>query len=120
MAGLSFVEIDLVRAGSWTLPDHDGQLRLPSERVSHVVCVTRSGVRWRHEFYVCPLREWLPVIRVPLRRGERDAALDLQELVNQSYERGRYGRKIDYTQPPDPPMPPEDWTWAQGILAAGR
>lgn len=76
-AGLSFVEIDLVRTGAWTLPDHAGLLRLPGDRVSHVICITRSGLRWRHEFYVCPLRERLPVVRVPLRRGDRDAALDL-------------------------------------------
>jgi len=116
-AGLSFVEIDLVRTGSWTLPEHDGLLRLPAGRVCHVVCVTRAGLRWRHEFYRCPLRERLPVIRIPLRRGERDAALDLQGLVDQSYERGRYGRKIDYTKPPEPPLPPEDWAWARDIPA---
>lgn len=103
-AGLSFVEIDLVRTGAWTLPDHAGLLRLPGDRVSHVICITRSGLRWRHEFYVCPLRERLPVVRVPLRRGDRDAALDLQELVDQSYERGRYERKIDYTKPPEAPL----------------
>lgn len=117
-AGLSFVEIDLVRTGSWTLPVHDGQLRLPVAQVCHVVCVTRAGLRWRHEFYRCPLRERLPVIRVPLRPGERDAALDLQELVDQCYDRGRYGRKLDYTKPPESPLPPEDWNWARDVVAA--
>jgi hypothetical protein len=116
-AGLSFVEIDLVRAGSWTLPDHDGLLRLPANTVSHVVAVTRAGLHWRHEFYACPLRERLPVIRIPLRPNEPDAALDLQALVDPSYERGRYGRKIDYSKPPEPPLPPEDLTWARQVLA---
>ena len=117
-AGLSFVEIDLVRAGAWTLPDHDGVLRLPADRVCHAVCVTRSRLHWRHEFYKCPLRERLPVIRIPLRRGERDAALDLQALVDLCYERGRYSRKIDYSKPPEPPLPPEESTWAREVLAA--
>ncbi|MBM3834343.1 MAG: DUF4058 family protein [Verrucomicrobia bacterium] len=44
-AGLSFVKIDLVRADAWTLPDHDGFLGLPTDRVCHIVCVTRAGVR---------------------------------------------------------------------------
>lgn len=116
-AGLSFVEVDLVRAGDWTLPEHDGLLRLPVGRVCYVVCATRAGRHRRHEFYRCPLRERLPVIRIPLRRGERDAALDLQPLVNLAYERGRYERKIDYAQPPEPPLPPEELAWARVKLA---
>ena len=118
-AGLSFVEIDLVRAGSWALPDHQGRLRLSTDRIHHAVCVTRGRLHWRHEFYKCPLRERLPVIRIPLRPGERDAALDLQALVNECYESGRYERKIDYSQAPEPTLPPEDWHWASEILRAG-
>ena len=116
-AGLSFVEVDLVRAGEWTLPEHDGLLRLPQGRVCYAVAATRAGRRRRHEFYLCPLRERLPIIRIPLRRGERDAALDLQALIDQCYERGRYSRKIEYAKPPHPPLPPEDAEWTQEVLA---
>jgi hypothetical protein len=117
-AGLSFVEIDLVRTGSWTLPEHEGRLHLSADRVCYAVCVTRAQRHWCHEFYRCPLRERLPVIRIPLRRGERDAALDLQALLDQCYERGRYGRKTDYSKPPEPPLPPEEWAWTREVLAA--
>jgi hypothetical protein len=117
-AGLSFVEIDLVRAGGWTLPDHDGRLRLPADRVCHAVCVTRARLHWRHEFYRCLLRETLPTIRIPLRRGERDAALDLQSLVNLCYERGRYARKINYTSQPEPALPSGELAWARETLSA--
>jgi Protein of unknown function (DUF4058) len=51
---------------------------------------------------VLPLRQCLPAIRVPLRRTDPDAALDLQVLVDQCYERGRYDSAIDYNQPPQP------------------
>src|SRR5205823_5774889 len=112
-AGLSFVEIDLVRAGSWTLPEHDGRLRIPDNRVCHAICVTRAGRLWRHEFYLCPLRERLPVIRIPLRPGEPDVVLDLQPLVDQCYERGRYARKIDYSHSPEPPIPAEELAWTR-------
>lgn len=57
-------------------------------------------------------------IRIPLRRGERDAALDLQLLVDQCYERGRYGRKIDYSKAPEPPLPAEDLAWTRDVLGA--
>lgn len=116
-AGLSFVEIDLVRAGSWTLPDHNGRLRLSPDRVCYAACVTRARRLRLLEFYRCPLRERLPIIRIPLRRGEPDAALNLQALLDQSYEHGRYGRKIDYSTPPEPPLPPEELAWLRETLA---
>ena len=115
-AGVNFVEIDLVRAGEWTLPEHDGLLRLPEGRVCYMVCATRPVSMRRHEFYRCPLRERLPIIRIPLRRGERDVALNLQSLVDAAYEHGRYGQKIAYATPPEPPLPPEEAAWARDVL----
>lgn len=64
-----------------------------------------------------PLRQRLPAIRVPLRRGEPDVALDLQTLIDQAYERGRYGSTIRYDKEPAPPLPPEELAWARDILA---
>ena len=31
---------------------------------------------------------------------------------------GRYGRTIDYRQPPDPPLSPEDAAWAEELPKA--
>jgi len=116
-AGLSFVEIDLVRAGGRTLPGDQGELRLPPNRVCQVICATRPWRLSKLEFYVCSLRERLKVIRVPLRRGEPDVALDLQALVDQCYELGRYDKKINYAEPPVPVLPDEELEWARQILA---
>jgi hypothetical protein len=117
-AGLNFVEIDLVRAGGWTLPDHKGLLRLPPNRVCHAICATRAWRLSKLEFYVCPLRERLKVIRVPLRRGEPDVALDLQALVDQCYELGRYDKKINYGEAPVPALPPEELAWTRDVLGS--
>ena len=65
-----------------------------------------------------PLRQRLPAIRVPLRRADPDVALDLQLLVGQCYERGRYGTVLDYRQPPQPVLPQEEAAWVQEVLAA--
>jgi hypothetical protein len=119
-AGLSFVEIDLVRGGSWVLPDHENRLNIPEERVLYAACVTRGARHWRHEFYPCPLRERLPAIGIPLRPGDRDVVLDLQPLIDQSYEHGRYERKIDYSEPPRPALPPEELAWAREIVAGAK
>lgn len=115
--GISLVEIDLLRCGAWTLPDRSLLKPVPPGCICHHVCVTRPPWLTRHEFYVLPLRERLPAIRVPLRRPDPDAALDLQILVDQCYERGRYASVIDYNKPPRPPLPPEETVWAKQIVS---
>lgn len=117
LAGVNFVEIDLLRGGGWARPDRSDLYPVPKGRVCYHVCATRPPRHGRHEFYVMPLRERLPSIRVPLRRGDPDVALDLQSLIDQCYERGRYGTVIRYEKEPEPPLPPEELAWAREILA---
>ena len=116
-ADISLVEIDLLRGGAWTLPDRSLLKPLPPGRVHHYVCVTRPPSLSRHEFYVLPLRQRLPAVRIPLRRTDPDAALDLQILIDQCYERGRYASSLDYTKLPHPPLPEDEAAWAKGIVA---
>jgi hypothetical protein len=115
--GISVVEIDLLRGGGWALPDRSLLKPVPAGRVCYHVCVTRPPWVTRHEFYVLPLRERLPAIRVPLRRSDPDVALDLQLLIDACYERGRYASVIDYAKPLNPPLPEEEAAWAREILA---
>jgi hypothetical protein len=115
--GINMVEIDLLRDGVWVLPSRSLLLPIPSDRISHYVCVTRPPWAGRHEFYVMPLRERLPAIRVPLRHSDPDVALDLQRLVDQCYERGRYDSAIDYNKPPFPALPADEAAWAKEILS---
>jgi len=115
-AGINLVEIDLLRGGTWTLPDRSLLPPVPPGRVWHYVCVTRVPWSGKHEFYMLPLRQRLPAIRVPLRSADPDVALDLQLLIDQCYERGRYGTVLDYNQPPQPPLPAEETTWTRQML----
>ncbi len=116
-AGFHAVEVDLIRAGVWVLPGDCPPRRVPETSVAYHVCVTRQPFTQQHEFYVAPLRERLPVIRVPLRRGDPDIALDLQALIDQCYADGRYGEFLRYDQPPHPPLPEAEAAWAREILA---
>jgi hypothetical protein len=115
-SGINLVEIDLLRGGEWTLPDRSLLKPVPPGRVCYHACATRPPWLGRHEFYVLPLRQRLPAIRVPLRRTDPDAALDLQSLVDDCYERGRYSSVINYSRPPHPPLPEEEATWAADVL----
>jgi hypothetical protein len=91
--------------------------RLAIDAEEEKVCATRPPWVTRHEFYILPLRERLPTIRVPLRRSDPDVALDLQLLIDACYERGRYASVIDYTKPLNPALPDEEAAWARGIFA---
>src|SRR5437667_2683298 len=90
-AGIHLVEIDLLRGGLWALPDRSLLKSPPAGRQTHYVCVTRTPWAGKHEFYLFPLRERLPAIRVPLRAADPDVALDVQSLLDPCYDGGRYG-----------------------------
>jgi hypothetical protein len=117
-AGMNVVEVDLLRAGGWILPDRSLLKPIPPDRIWHHVCITRVPWKGEHEFYIMPLRDRLPAIRIPLRHTDPDVALDLQSLIDHCYAGGRYASTIDYTKPPNPPLPDEERGWAREVLAA--
>ncbi|MBE7504612.1 MAG: DUF4058 family protein, partial [Verrucomicrobiales bacterium] len=44
-----------------------------------------------------------------------DVVLDLQPLIDQCHERGRYHR-LDYRLDLQPPLPPEEAVWVDQVL----
>jgi Protein of unknown function (DUF4058) len=92
----------------------------PRHRAAYLVCISPGWKRQRRELYVLPLRERLPVLPIPLRERESPVKLDLQALVEQIYETGRYD-DLEYEAELDPPLAGEDAAWADALLkAAGR
>lgn len=65
--------------------------------------------------YPLPLDKPLPTIAVPLRPEDDDVALELQSLVDQCYQSGRYD-DLDYARDPIPPLSGEDAGWADELL----
>jgi hypothetical protein len=88
-----------------------------------VVLVNRA---WRrvdatsaYQVFPVPLTEPLPCIPVPLREGQDEVPLDLQFVFQRAYDSGPYRRgAVDYTCPPEPPLPDELATWADECLQA--
>lgn len=113
-AGINMVEIDLTRAGERQLLYPTVQLPL-DYRTTYLACVRRGFGFERFEIYRMPLRERLPAIRIPLRERDPDIVLNIQALVNQAYEEGRYD-DIDYQQPCVPPLNDEDAKWAAELI----
>jgi hypothetical protein len=113
-ARVNLVEVDLTRAGRRALLIPSGRIP-PSHRTTYQVCVWRASNPFAYEVYRAPLREPLPTIRVPLREGDADVPLDLQALIGQCYENGRYD-DLDYRADPKPPLDPEEAAWAGELL----
>lgn len=113
-SGVHVVEIDLVRRGNWR-----GLMRphlCPLEAITPYRVTIRLGGRRSAYLYPISLREPLPSVSIPLRPGDAQIKLALQPLLDQAYENGRYGRTLDYTRPPDPPLDQDDAAWAQALL----
>ncbi|MFH5802469.1 DUF4058 family protein [Alienimonas sp. DA493] len=107
-AGVSLVEIDLLRRGLWALyPAEDA---VPEAyREPYRLCSTEVQFgKPRSTFTRVRLREPLPAIPVPLRADEEPVALELQPLIDRVWGEGRYG---NHYRGDAPPFPPEDAAW---------
>jgi len=116
-ARVNVVEIDLLRSGH-NLVDVDGEWwdkYTSTHRHDYVTCVSRGQVDEQREVYPSLLRDRLPVIRIPLRTGESDIILDIQEAVNEAYDLGQYWKR-DHRQEPNLALDPEDSRWADALL----
>lgn len=106
-----FVEIDLLRDGErmpWVGP---------FPRTEYVVQASNTAGEVRGKIWPMRLASRLKTIGIPLKSGEPDAPLNLQAVLDTVYARAGYDLVIDYTQPPDPPLTPEQAAWAQSVLA---
>ena len=107
-----FVEIDLLRTNPYFL---QGQLP-PSD---YHILVSRSHERPAADLYAFSIRDRIPNFSIPLRLGELEPTIDLQILVDQVYQRGRYDLAIDYSQPTQPRLNSEDEIWASSLIKNG-
>ena len=108
-AGVSLVEIDLVRQGSYVLAAPLEEIP-QSQRTPYAVCVFRNTQPDQFEIYRAPLQQRLPNVPIPLRLGERDVVLELQPLIDACYRDGRYYR-IDYKLGPKARFNEQDSDW---------
>lgn len=109
------IEIDLIRRGRHVadVPEALVEELRPWE---YLVNTVRRG-SGKYEVYPLRLRKPLPKIGIPLKAGDEDAVLDLQEVFNRSYDINPYPALLDYdSDPPTPQLSDEDAAWADDIL----
>ena len=114
--GASVVEVDLVREGNWRRLL--GRVDVGDDAATSYRVTTRLPDE-RDRVYLTPirLRDRLPEIDIPLRPGDPRVTLDLQALLERTYAVARYGERIDYREPPDPPLDRANVEWALGLIA---
>jgi hypothetical protein len=105
------VEIDLLR-GNRMVPLLPRKLG-PHEYLVHV---SREKTRPRGELWGIRLPQRLPVIPIPLKKGDPDGRLDLQAALDSAYDRAQYDLRIDYGKEPKPPLDEKLAAWADELL----
>jgi len=109
-ADANLVEIDLLRRGHHVLQSR------PQPHSGHYgIAVTRAWRQSRIEYYPARFDFPLPTIRIPLRRSDPDAILELQKLIAQAYYDGDY-EDTDYTLQLKPPFNAAEMKWLKGQL----
>ena len=117
-AGASVVAIDLIRAGQHVIAVP--LLELPRRvRQTYKAVVIRGWQRDKAEVYPISIREKMPTIRIPLRRTDPDALLDLQAILDAAYDDGGYD-SINYKRPLDPALSEADEKWMAKWLKAAK
>lgn len=105
----SLVEIDLLRAG-------EPMEMTPLPHCDYRILIREGWRRTRGRLYAFSVRDPVPSVPVPLRDGEPSATLELGNLMGDLYNRARYDLRLDYGEPPAPPLPSADAEWAAALL----
>jgi Protein of unknown function (DUF4058) len=113
--GVSLAEINLNRTGSHVFMV--ALNRIPEGQATpYAACIRRAWKPFHLEYYRVPLRECLPAIAVPLRPEDSSVPLDLQAVLDECCDEGRYIDDIDYRKDADPPLTGDDARWADAFL----
>jgi hypothetical protein len=108
----NLVEIDLLRAGD-PMPVVGAQVQS-----DYRILVSRGTQRPRAALIAFTLRQPIPAFRLPLLPGDDEPEVALNRILHALYRRARFDLRLDYTQPPIPPLAEADAAWAQELITA--
>ena len=107
----SLVEIDLLRSGP-------PMTVFGANVATHYrILVSPGWRRPRAQLYAFTVREPIPAFPLPLLPKDEQPLVQLNEILHNLYQRARFDLRLDYTDPPTPPLASDDAQWAQILLA---
>lgn len=109
----NLVEIDLLRRGK-PFPMHVAGATAEG-RSDYRIVISRSWRRPAADVYLFGVRQPIPSFYIPLRPGEDEPVLPLNQILHELYDSGGYDLAIDYSQPPEPPLSDEDAAWVAQV-----
>ena len=115
--GVHLLEIDLLRYGAHvayvpkTIIDDTGAY-------DYLVTLADAEHPREYRFWRIGVREPLPALTLPLTPDVAPVPLDLQGVFDTCYDASGLGDGVDYAREPEPPLPPGDAAWADGVLRA--
>jgi len=104
------LEIDLLRVGQ------RAPMQQPLPSAPYFVFLSRANERPITEVWPIALYQPLPTVPVPLLTADKEILLDLQLVFTAAYDLLGYDLIVDYHQPPEIPLSPEEQKWMDEYL----
>jgi len=104
------VEIDLLRGGE-SMPILNNDIKS-----DYRILVSRSQLRPRAELYPFNLPEAIPAFFLPLQKEDIEPLVDLQNVIQDLFDRAGLDLEIDYNSQPVPPIQETDLIWVNELL----
>jgi len=102
------VEIDLLRANK--------PMPIQVEGRSHYrIILSRSPQRPQAQVYQFSVRQPIPDFPIPLREGEPEPTLKLNQILHELYDQSGYDLAIYYRHPPPPTFAKADMEWVMEV-----
>jgi hypothetical protein len=108
---IAVVEVDFLRRGERTPVPH------PLPPMDYRVSIAEYVEKPVYKIWPISLRDRLPVIPIPLRRGDGDVPLDLQAVFTKAYDESALSVATNYSKPPKVSLNAADAAWAAQILS---
>jgi hypothetical protein len=116
-SGVNLVEIDLLRTGPHTTTVPEARIKAVAGEFDYHVCIMVSHGPKRYFVSPIKLMNRLPEFPIPLDPDVAPVSVNLQHVFDRCYDEGGFDRLAKYDRLPcDPPLTPEQQTWAEGIL----